>query len=899
MGLSPDSKQHVDQVATESLHMLENVAKRAANDLQNKGVDFSAVAAVSTLTAALAMNRLGEINHANLESSQILAREPAIARVVVMDAEGQESVYYICRAAPVSGVPGLLASYKAPVGRLASLPVGEDFVLPGGKRVEIVERTRLRPTWLTDGWDSRDSIYETNDDGPLTIVSLRQLLREVVAPEQVEDLLSQILAAEGEGSNIVDGIRRSLITKMGLRDQPVLDQYQDEIFRLPLDQRLLILGPPGTGKTTTLIRRLGQKLDPNFLTEEEARVVASTSQGSGKPHADSWLMFTPTELLKQFLKEAFAREGVPASDMRLKTWHDYRRELGRNVLGILRTTGTGGTFTLKDNAATLSVEATSRPTDWFADFDAWQRLAFLQDLQQSAQTLADSKVAGAAVVGARLAAILNQAQPTAIPAMFVELAAEVAKVQSLVGELKESSDTAIRSALNLAVNRDRNFLADLGKFIDQLRTAPEAEADDQDETDDADGEDEDPTLPKTGLGEAVAAYMRAVRAQARAQAAKRSVNKARRNGKIIDWLGARTLTPATRATVGSQLLVLAAARRFANPIKRYVDGVPRRYRAFRRERLEAPSWYTGESFAATDLHPLELDLVVLACLRAAGELLSRPTIARRVDEPFWSALQTVQGLFKHQILVDEATDFSPVQLACMGALAHPQLRSFFACGDFNQRLTTWGSRSLADMRWVFPEIEVREVSVAYRQSRQLNELARAIIEVLGGIDPHVSLPPHVDSEGQAPALLEGETDAAAVVAWLAERIREVERFLGQLPSTAVFVNAEDEVHPIADALNAALEDSNIRVVACPKGQVMGQDNDVRVFDIQHIKGLEFEAVFFIGIDRLAADQPELFDKYLYVGTTRAATYLGLTCDVALPPAMSVLKPHFAADWTSR
>jgi DNA helicase IV len=171
--------------------------------------------------------------------------------------------------------------------------------------------------------------------------------------------------------------------------------------------------------------------------------------------------------------------------------------------------------------------------------------------------------------------------------------------------------------------------------------------------------------------------------------------------------------------------------------------------------------------------------------------------------------------------------------------------------------------------------------------------------VLGGVDPHVSLPEHVNSEGQAPTLLEGATDLAAVVAWLAERIREIERFLGQLPSTAVFVNAEDEVEPIADALNAALEDSNIRVVACPKGQVMGQDNDVRVFDIQHIKGLEFEAVFFIGIDRLATDQPELFDKYLYVGTTRAATYLGLTCDVALPPAMSALKPHFAADWTSR
>src|SRR5262245_32763041 len=73
---------------------------------------------------------------------------------------------------------------------------------------------------------------------------------------------------------------------------------------------------------------------------------------------------------------------------------------------------------------------------------------------------------------------------------------------------------------------------------------------------------------------------------------------------------------------------------------------------------------------------------------------------------------------------------------------------------------------------------------------------------------------------------------------------------------------------------------------------MGQDNDVRVFDVQHIKGLEFEAVFFIAIDRLAALQPELFDKYLYVGTTRADTYLGVTCEDALPPVSETLQPMF-------
>jgi DNA helicase IV len=105
----------------------------------------------------------------------------------------------------------------------------------------------------------------------------------------------------------------------------------------------------------------------------------------------------------------------------------------------------------------------------------------------------------------------------------------------------------------------------------------------------------------------------------------------------------------------------------------------------------------------------------------------------------------------------------------------------------------------------------------------------------------------------------------------------IERFTRKLPSIAVLVDGEDDVRPLAEALHGALSGQNIRVVACPGGQVVGQDNDVRVFDVQHIKGLEFEAVFFIGIDKLAARKPDLFDKYLYVGATRAATYLGLTC----------------------
>jgi UvrD-like helicase C-terminal domain len=113
---------------------------------------------------------------------------------------------------------------------------------------------------------------------------------------------------------------------------------------------------------------------------------------------------------------------------------------------------------------------------------------------------------------------------------------------------------------------------------------------------------------------------------------------------------------------------------------------------------------------------------------------------------------------------------------------------------------------------------------------------------------------------------------------------------------AHFVPSEDDVTPVAAALGAALTEQNVRDVPCPNGQFVGQNNEVRVFDIQHIKGLEFEAVFFVALDRLAEARSELFPRYLYVGATRAATYLGITCEGSLPKVIESLRPIFATNW---
>ena len=353
----------------------------------------------------------------------------------------------------------------------------------------------------------------------------------------------------------------------------------------------------------------------------------------------------------------------------------------------------------------------------------------------------------------------------------------------------------------------------------------------------------------------------------------RSLNRQSRSSKIGDWLGDRRLPTNDLRTLGVSLQIQSAARRFVNPVRRYFDRLALRYRQFRREQQSEGRWYAKDGFTATDLTPLEVDFILLALLRGMRGLLADRRIAREFAQGRYAALNTARELYRTQVAVDEATDFSPIQLACMAALCDPLAQSFLVCGDFNQRITEWGSRSVSDLHWVVPGLDVRSINITYRHSRQLNDLARSIALLSTPDAPEAQLPQRVDNEGVAPVLATNLTDRESVTKWLGSRIGEIERLAQVLPPIAVLVSNEEDVIPLADALSEKLASKNIRAVPCPRGNLAGQDNDVRVFDVQHIKGLEFEAVFFVGLDRLAEQQPELFDKYLYVGATRAAMYL--------------------------
>ena len=633
------------------------------------------------------------------------------------------------------------------------------------------------------------------------------------------------------------------------------------------------------------------------MTDDEQQLLRNVKGPRTAPHSSSWLMFTPTTLLQQYVKESFSREGIPASDRHVRTWTNFRRELARNVLGLLRTPTNQRGFVLRETVPYLLDDARHRLTFWFDDFHDFQQTSFVDRLRNAAKELQSLGQGKSAEMGSTVRALLNSHHFDEIGPLLRSLQSISNDARELVAKLTSDVDQQIRRALIVQVNRDRYFLDSFATFLDGLSDASNERTGDGDGSDEEEDDDieDDPNL-RTGRRGAEIEYRRAARRQARATASGRSVRKGSRAEQIAEWIGDRGIPQTVRVNVGHELLLLSSIRPFVRPMRTYLNGMPARYRRFRRSRQTMQRWYRAVSINSADIDSLELDMLLLAILREARRLLLATEVRQNLRDPYWSALDPVHDECRNQIFVDEATDFSPVQLACMAALSHPATQSFFACGDFNQRLTVFGSRSLSEIRWAIPDIRSEGITVGYRQSKELNALAREIAKKAGDAEHDVQLPTYAEESGVAPALAEGISDYSDVSQWLATRVMEIESFLRILPSIAILVPEESQVYPLAEALNIAVSEQNMRVVACPNGQVFGQDNDIRVFDAQHIKGLEFEAVFFKDVDRLAELYPELFDKFLYVGATRAATYFGMTCSNALPSVISELREMFTATW---
>jgi hypothetical protein len=527
-------------IAREVLDTFEAISEAAQKGLRQRGVNSNSFAIFNPATFEKTAADMRQINDQRESDCQRLLQEPAIARLVIADEDDNREILYVSSAGTVGTVPHAFCSYMSPKGQLAPLAIGDgrNIPLPGGLRFfEVCEKITFKPKLLSELWDSQPAVQFREKKPPLTILSLRELLRQDGFSDEEVDAFEAWVAADGEPNaddNIIEGIKRDTLTAMQLRVAPILDQIQDKIFRLPLDSQIAVLGPPGTGKTTTLVRRLRQKIDFAYLNADTERDLVDGPDAAGLAHADSWLMFSPTELLRLYVKEAFGKEGVPVHDERIRTWSDYRREVGRINLRILRS-GTGRGLVMKVDDTLLLPEALTSQIAWYEVFDAHQQAAFIYKLEAEAQRLQDAADPRAARLGKLIGEVIARSETNPIRVLG-EVAALGASLRELAVARSDENRAALLAPLNAYARADGALLNSLMSFLEALSQ------DDDDPEDDDDGDEEEvdqtPT-PARGKQLVKESFVKAMRSRAIAQASGRTPAASSRAGKLLAWLRER------------------------------------------------------------------------------------------------------------------------------------------------------------------------------------------------------------------------------------------------------------------------------------------------------------------------------------------------------------------------
>jgi len=330
--------------------------------------------------------------------------------------------------------------------------------------------------------------------------------------------------------------------------------------------------------------------------------------------------------------------------------------------------------------------------------------------------------------------------------------------------------------------------------------------------------------------------------------------------------------------------------------------VPMIYKKHRRQQYQSKTadWNQAilEELVKKDrnmrIHPDEQALLLIFVNSIVYRLSKKfPTQYAILNHPY------INGFRNHSkpvIGIDEATDFSVIDLVAINSFRHPLISAVTLSGDLMQRMTEEGLSSWDDFVKVTPNCEMKNLKVSYRQSPTLLALAKAIYKKSTGrianYESYIS-----KDEAEPKPLMRISVVEEEKLQWIADRIIEIYKAYGDsIPSIAIFLPDEHQLEDFATKLGGldTLADIGITVKACRDGQVLGDKTEARVFSVKVIKGLEFECVFFHNLDELLEQElsHDLLLKYLYVGLSRATFYLGLTLKKELPKEISFLAGNF-------
>jgi hypothetical protein len=191
-------------------------------------------------------------------------------------------------------------------------------------------------------------------------------------------------------------------------------------------------------------------------------------------------------------------------------------------------------------------------------------------------------------LGRRIHDTLRQARPARSVAALALVVGVSDGLRSIIEEIRQGTEASIRKSLSRFAQENKRILDELRVFVQSIKAG---------ETDDEEGDEEEEEADDLAAPAerefAFQAYLRAVQALARARVGGRRLRPTSRNGRIIEWLGERIPSKEDLATLGSELMAEQSARVILGAPRRYVFGIPRLYRQFRRARQEEGNWYVA------------------------------------------------------------------------------------------------------------------------------------------------------------------------------------------------------------------------------------------------------------------------------------------------------------------
>lgn len=212
----------------------------------------------------------------------------------------------------------------------------------------------------------------------------------------------------------------------------------------------------------------------------------------------------------------------------------------------------------------------------------------------------------------------------------------------------------------------------------------------------------------------------------------------------------------------------------------------------------------------------------------------------------------------HHVIVDEAQDFSPFQIAILKQMT--QGNSFTILGDLSQAIHEYhGIQSWDEFLEIFnlDEVKYYELNRSYRSTMEIIHFAN---EIIMKANIPVSLANPVFRSGEKVKMIQVEESNRNTT--IINTIEQMQH--NKMDTIAIIGRTEDECSLIHSALSEVGLSANF--IHSKQRKYKG---GISVVPVYLAKGLEFDAVLLIDVDEQHYEATTNDAKLLYVGCTRA------------------------------